>query len=167
MAISTAQSSPSAQRIASPAPTRTSGRVTVCADVRTPSALGVGAVWSRHGDLVRDTADVAGGRLGTASNVTAFEAFGYALQSGVPLLVVIIAGLVGGGALGVDVVYGLTKSELGLGVEAGVAIVALAVVLDRMTQGWAAAVRSVGERSVLPRAIRASRTKLLDQMETA
>src|SRR5204863_6464036 len=83
------------------------------------------------------------------------------------LSVVIIAGLVGGGALGVDVVYGLTKSELGLGVEAGVAIVALAVVLDRMTPGWAAAVRSVGERSVLPRAIRASRTKLPDQMETA
>ena len=32
------------------------------------------------------------------------------------LSVVIIAGLVGGGALGVDVVYGLTKSLLGLGV---------------------------------------------------
>ena len=49
---------------------------------------------------------------------------------------VVIAGLVGGGALGVDVVYGLTKGELGLGVEAGIAIVALAVVLDRITQGW-------------------------------
>ena len=48
----------------------------------------------------------------------------------------VIAGLVGGGALGVDVVYGLTKGELGLGVEAGIAIVALAVVLDRITQGW-------------------------------
>ena len=51
---------------------------------------------------------------------------------------IVIAGLVGGGALGVDVVYGLTKGELGLGVEAGIAIVALAVVLDRITQGWGA-----------------------------
>jgi glycine betaine/proline transport system permease protein len=86
------------------------------------------------------------------------------------LSVVIIAGLTGSGALGVDVVYGLTKSELGLGVEAGIAIVALAVVLDRMTQAWAAGVRGVGGSSAvrtLPRASRFGRTKLLDQLETA
>jgi len=81
------------------------------------------------------------------------------------LSVVIIAGLVGGGALGGDVVYGLAKSELGLGVEAGLAIVALAVVLDRMTQGWAAGVRGVGGRGTLPREVRSRRTAMLDQPE--
>jgi len=60
---------------------------------------------------------------------------------------IVIAGLVGGGALGVDVVYGLTKGELGLGVEAGIAIVALAVVLDRITQGWGGAGRIASTRT--------------------
>ncbi len=61
--------------------------------------------------------------------------------------VVVIAGLIGGGALGLDVVYGLSKGQLGLGIEAGIAIVALAVVLDRITQAWGA---SSGRRT--PRA---------------
>jgi ABC-type proline/glycine betaine transport system permease subunit len=53
------------------------------------------------------------------------------------LAMVIIAGLVGGGALGFEAVTGLAKSELGRGLEAGLAIVILAIVLDRMTQAWA------------------------------
>lgn len=53
------------------------------------------------------------------------------------LSMVIIAGLVGGGALGFEAVLGLARGELGRGVEAGLAIVALAVILDRITQAWA------------------------------
>jgi ABC-type proline/glycine betaine transport system permease subunit len=52
------------------------------------------------------------------------------------LAMVIIAGLVGGGALGFEAVTGLAKNELGRGVEAGLAIVILAMVLDRITQAW-------------------------------
>lgn len=55
------------------------------------------------------------------------------------LAMVIIAGLVGGGALGLEAVNGLARSQLGRGLEAGFAIVILALVLDRLTQTWAAA----------------------------
>jgi glycine betaine/proline transport system permease protein len=52
------------------------------------------------------------------------------------LAMVIIAGLVGGGALGFEAVTGLAKSQLGRGIEAGIAIVLLAMMLDRITQAW-------------------------------
>jgi glycine betaine/proline transport system permease protein len=51
------------------------------------------------------------------------------------LAVVVIAGLVGGGALGYDVAQGLQRSLFGQGVLASVAILALGITLDRVTQG--------------------------------
>ncbi|MFG2678514.1 ABC transporter permease [Streptomyces sp. NPDC048392] len=59
-----------------------------------------------------------------------------ALNQGVVLVLamVIVGGFVGSGALGYDVVYGLQKSQLGVGLSAGVAIVLLGLVLDRTTQ---------------------------------
>ena len=51
------------------------------------------------------------------------------------LAVVVIAGLVGSGALGYDVAQGLQQSLFGQGVLASVAILALGITLDRITQG--------------------------------
>jgi len=51
------------------------------------------------------------------------------------LAVVVIAGLVGSGALGYDVAQGLQQSLFGQGVLASVAILALGIALDRVTQG--------------------------------
>ena len=54
------------------------------------------------------------------------------------LAMVVVGGLVGAGALGYDVVAGFSQSELyGKGLAAGVAIVLLGVVLDRVTQAAA------------------------------
>lgn len=53
------------------------------------------------------------------------------------LAMVIIAGLVGGAGLGLEAVNGLARSQTGRGMEAGLAIVLLAMMMDRMTQAWA------------------------------
>ncbi|MHC0434219.1 ABC transporter permease [Streptomyces sp. O3] len=50
------------------------------------------------------------------------------------LSMVVVGGMVGGGALGYDVVYGLQKSDLARGLPAGVAIVCLGIMFDRLSQ---------------------------------
>ncbi|WP_367321236.1 ABC transporter permease [Streptomyces sp. HUAS ZL42] len=59
-----------------------------------------------------------------------------AVNQGVVLVlaVVIIGGLVGGGALGYEVVFGLAQGDLATGLVAGAAIVCLGLTLDRVTQ---------------------------------
>jgi glycine betaine/proline transport system permease protein len=53
------------------------------------------------------------------------------------LAMVVISGLVGGAGLGLEAVTGLAKDQTGRGIEAGLAIVILAMILDRITQAWA------------------------------
>ena len=52
------------------------------------------------------------------------------------LAMVIIAGFVGGGDLGFEVIRALKRTDYGLGLEVGLALVLMAMMLDRYTQAW-------------------------------
>ncbi|MDJ0316785.1 MULTISPECIES: ABC transporter permease [Arthrobacter] len=52
------------------------------------------------------------------------------------LSMVVIAGMVGAGGLGGDVVASLSRIDAGLGFEAGIAVVILAIFLDRVTSSF-------------------------------
>ena len=65
------------------------------------------------------------------------------------LSMVVLSGMVGAGGLGGDVVAALSQVDIGLGMEAGVAVVVVAVFLDRITGGLA-------NRTPLARAQRAN-----------
>jgi glycine betaine/proline transport system permease protein len=54
------------------------------------------------------------------------------------LAMVIIAGLIGATGLGLEVIQGFSNDNLGRSVEAGLAMVLLAITIDRITQAWAA-----------------------------
>ncbi|GAA1058969.1 ABC transporter permease [Agromyces bracchium] len=57
------------------------------------------------------------------------------------LSMVVIAGMVGAGGLGGDVVQSLTRIDVGLGFEAGLSVVILAIVLDRITGAFGSGAR--------------------------
>jgi glycine betaine/proline transport system permease protein len=63
------------------------------------------------------------------------------------LAMVVLAGLVGAGGLGAEVTRGLTRMEMGLGLRAGLSIVAIAIFLDRVSTG--ALQRGQGARSAV------------------
>jgi glycine betaine/proline transport system permease protein len=78
------------------------------------------------------------------------------------LSMVVIASMIGAGGLGNTVLTGIQRLDVGLGFEGGLAVVVLAVILDRLTQSLS---RPAAFR--LPRpALRRSET-LAAQMETA
>lgn len=57
------------------------------------------------------------------------------------LNMVIIASMIGAGGLGYEVLAALRRLDIGTGIEAGLAIVALAIALDRLSQAFARKVR--------------------------
>lgn len=69
------------------------------------------------------------------------------------LSMVVIAGMVGAGGLGGDVVKSLNSIDVGLGVEAGLSVVILAMILDRVTGAF-----GTGTKKRKPRT-RAAETK--------
>lgn len=53
------------------------------------------------------------------------------------LAMVVVASMIGGGGLGDEVLRAINRIDVGLGFEAGVSVVILAIVVDRLTQGMA------------------------------
>ncbi|MEK1850874.1 MAG: ABC transporter permease subunit [Phyllobacterium sp.] len=62
------------------------------------------------------------------------------------LAMVVLAGLVGAGGLGAEVTRGLTRMEMGLGLRAGLAIVAVALLFDRLSRGALQGKRAAGAK---------------------
>jgi glycine betaine/proline transport system substrate-binding protein len=66
------------------------------------------------------------------------------------LSMVVIAGMVGAGGLGGDVVASLNRIDIGLGFEAGLSVVILAIVLDRLTASLGTRKKRVRKAAAAP-----------------
>jgi ABC-type proline/glycine betaine transport system permease subunit len=62
----------------------------------------------------------------------------------------VIASMVGAPGLGKDVIQALSRTDISLGFEAGLSVVILAMILDRVTSGFGAVKRP--RRKVVPAA---------------
>jgi glycine betaine/proline transport system substrate-binding protein len=78
------------------------------------------------------------------------------------LSMVVIAGMVGGGGLGGAVYRAIGNVDIGLGFEAGVSIVILAMYLDRMTGALGSQVSPLGRRALAKARATAGRLKIWD-----
>ncbi|AEW97555.1 MULTISPECIES: ABC transporter permease/substrate binding protein [Streptomycetaceae] len=73
------------------------------------------------------------------------------------LSMVVIAGMVGGGGLGASVFTAISQVNVGLGFEGGIAVVILAMYLDRMTGALGSQVSPLGRRALAKAAATAGR----------
>lgn len=62
---------------------------------------------------------------------------------------VVLAGLIGAGGLGGEVIRGLTRMLIGTGLRAGVAMVILAIILDRLSQDMVELVRKGSKKRII------------------
>lgn len=66
------------------------------------------------------------------------------------LSMVVIAAMIAAGGLGEIVLKGITQMKIGLGFEGGIAVVILAIILDRITQGtWKTKEREISMKKIL------------------
>jgi len=63
------------------------------------------------------------------------------------MAMVVTCAMIGVKGLGYEVIIGINRLEIGRGLKSGIAIVILAVLLDRLTQGWFKADEKLKERN--------------------
>lgn len=68
--------------------------------------------------------------------------------------VVIIGSMIGAGGLGEDIITALQKLSIGRGLEAGIAITIMAIILDRISQAYAEALQTQTSKLDRPRLLR-------------